>query len=330
MKTMTCKAAQAQLVDYVEGELDQARRPALQEHVATCPHCRRELQEIERVRGALGRERVPDPGAAFWEKFPDQVWQAYRNELSARPRHGLAARGGEMLARIRFVLAPRLWVPAAAVVVLVVGLALFFALETPNSPGIAAFQARIQGGKNLVPLAQRSLLELPADHRYGFSAAPGKVNFFRIGHGYAESLAYAAGGDAETARKRLAAIAGSLGAVGGDLAGLTQGSPSPRQIAALEPELARIAEGARQAALFRAGGWLVNLALAVAARDRAALQDAAPEILRLRRDLESGGVAPGALRDLSTLARLLARDSFSDREYAEAARLIREVQLVLI
>jgi hypothetical protein len=90
MKTMTCQDAQALLLDYAEGGLDDALRAALREHVTACPHCQRELQEIEGVRSALGRERVPDPGVAFWEKFPDQVWRAYRAELSTAGRPGRA------------------------------------------------------------------------------------------------------------------------------------------------------------------------------------------------------------------------------------------------
>jgi protein-histidine pros-kinase len=93
MKTMACQDAQAHLLDYAEGELDDALRAALREHVTGCPDCRRELQEIESLRSSLGRERVPDPGLAFWEKFPDRVLQAYRAELSAagRTRPGLRA-----------------------------------------------------------------------------------------------------------------------------------------------------------------------------------------------------------------------------------------------
>jgi protein-histidine pros-kinase len=86
MKTMACQDAQAHLLDYAEGELDDALRAALREHVTGCPDCRRELQEIEGLRSSLGRERVPDPGLAFWEKFPDRVLQAYRAELSGAGR----------------------------------------------------------------------------------------------------------------------------------------------------------------------------------------------------------------------------------------------------
>lgn len=95
MKTMTCRDAQALLLDYAEGELDNASRAAVQEHVTACPYCQPELQKIERLRSALGREHVPDPGVAFWETFPGRVWQAYRAGLSAagRPKPGPRASG---------------------------------------------------------------------------------------------------------------------------------------------------------------------------------------------------------------------------------------------
>jgi len=324
---MTCEAARAELLDYVEDELDTVARESLQEHLATCEGCSEELREIERLRSALRRERVPDPGTAFWEKFPDQVWRAYQAEVSAVSRSGWAAWAANALARIGWTAAPGAWMPAAAALVAVVGVALFFALQT-GTPGIGAFQAKIRGGENLA-LVQRSLAGLPADNRFAFSA-PGKVDFFRIGHEYAASLAFAAGGDSEAARLRLVAIA-ELGA-SGRFAELARGSPSVSQIAALEPELVQMAAraGARETALFRVAGWLANISLALAARDKAALREAAPEVLRLRRDLEPGGAPPGALRDLDALGRLLASSDLSDRDYAEAARLIREIQLMLI
>ena len=95
MKTMTCQAAQALLLDYAEGELDNALRAALREHITACPHCSRDLQEIERLRSALRHDRVPDPGVVFWEKFPNGVWQAYRAEHSTPSSPGTGTRAAE-------------------------------------------------------------------------------------------------------------------------------------------------------------------------------------------------------------------------------------------
>ena len=54
MKTMTCQDAQALLLDYAEGELDNTLRAALREHITACPHCSRELQENRTL--ALGTQ----------------------------------------------------------------------------------------------------------------------------------------------------------------------------------------------------------------------------------------------------------------------------------
>jgi len=127
MKAMACRDATAHLLDYAEGELDDALRAALREHVAGCPDCRRELQEIEGLRSSLGRERVPEPGPAFWEEFPDRVWQAYRAELPAagRPATGPRAGGGlgmNPVAARWASLAPRLQFNLALLAVFALGL----------------------------------------------------------------------------------------------------------------------------------------------------------------------------------------------------------------
>ena len=327
MKNTECRDAQDQLVEYIEGELDKTQQALLARHLETCADCQKELKEIERLRATLAREQAPELGAAFWESFPDRVWRAYQSEQITERQRGAGLQG--LLERLRLALTAPVLIPAVALS-LVIGLALFFALESPGTPGIAAFQAKIHSGENLAQLARRSGTELPAETRFGFSATGAPVSFFRVGHWYAESLAYAAGGDTDTARQRLAAIAEQLGDAPAGLSALTHGNPSRTNIAALEPELARLATGPRDAVLFQTGGQLMNLLLSVAARDPAMLRAVAPEIRRLRQELEPLGVAPGAVRNLDVLADLLAGNDLSDRDYAKAARLIRDTQLILM
>lgn len=332
MKTITCQTAQPLLLDYAENELDGAQRTALQVHLGSCPHCQQELKAIENLRTALSGQRVADPGALFWENFPDRVWQAYQAEPSTQQRPRLALRAKQIFSRWHAVMAPRVWVPALATVALVVGLVLFLTPEIPGTRGIASFQARIQSSENLAMLARRSAPPLPSANLFGFSATPHMANFFRVGHRYAESLAYAAGGDAVSTRQRLAEIGQLLGDSPKEATRLASENPSLQQVMALEPELVQRAHqaGMHSTVLFRAGGGLMNLALAVAARDRTAVREALPELRQLRHDLEPAGVAPGALRDLGTLETLLSSDNLSDRNFAEALRLIRDIQLILM
>jgi len=327
MKNAACRDVQDQLVEYIEGELDKTRQALLARHLETCADCQQELKAIERLRAALAREQAPEPGAAFWENFPDRVWRAYQSEQNTPRQRGTWLQS--LLERLRLALVPPVLIPAVALS-LIIGLTLFFVLESPGTPGIATLQAKIHSSENLAQLARRSVAELPAASQFGFSAPAPSVSFFRVGHWYAESLAYAAGGETDMARQRLVAIAGQLGSAPAKLNALTQGHPTRARIAALEPELARLATEPRDAVQFRAGGLLVNLSLAVAVRDRALLRDAAPEILRLRQELEPLGVAPGAVRNLRVLADLLASNDLSERDYNKAAELIRDTQLILM
>ena len=95
---MGCQEVQAQLLEYAEGDLDDSLRAPLHDHIAACLQCQRELEDIEHLRSALlDDDRVPDPGAAFWDKFPDRVWRAYRRELSTASRSAPRPRGSGTL-----------------------------------------------------------------------------------------------------------------------------------------------------------------------------------------------------------------------------------------
>jgi hypothetical protein len=328
MKNSGCREVRDQLVEFVEGELDKTRRALLARHLETCVECQKELKEIEHLRNALTRAQVPEPGAAFWENFPDRVLRAYQSEQAPVTAHQPGSRVQGLLESLRHVLAPPLLIPALALS-LVIGFALFFTLEAPVTPGIATLQAKIQTSENLAQLTHRSVAELPADSQFGFSAAP-SVSFFRVGHWYAESLAYAAGNETATARTRLVAIAAQLGNAPASLNALTHDNPSRARIAALEPELAQLAKTPRDTALFRAGGQLVNLLLAAAVHDQALLRGAAPEILRLQQALGPLGMAPGVVRNLNALSDLLAGNALADRDYDQIIKLIRDTQLILM
>jgi Putative zinc-finger len=328
MSTMNCESARLLLIDYVEHELDEARRSAFRMHLDACPQCRREVREIEHLRETLEHDRAPDPGAQFWKEFPERTWQTMMATQPRAPRTGLTTRVGGIFARWRDK--PRAWVPALASLALILGLALFFWPHANDTSGIALMQAKIRTPQNLADLARQTAPAISDPNQYGFAPKPDAVNFFRIGHRYAEALAYAGGNDDASALQRLADIAAILGDPSGKIAQVAPDRPMPEQIAALEAALARRAGAARQAALFRAGGELMNLALAVAARDQNYLRAALPALRRMRNDLESTGAAPGALRNLEALDVSLDHTALTDGTYAESARLIREIQHALI
>lgn len=72
---MRCWDARSNIDDYLDGDLDQSLRAALEEHLATCPTCPSLYAALVGVRGALGRLRDPD------SVVPPRVAQRVREAL---------------------------------------------------------------------------------------------------------------------------------------------------------------------------------------------------------------------------------------------------------
>jgi len=63
METMSqeCPGVTEQLSAYLDGELDEARRNAVAAHLQICAACRRELELLTALEGALGSLAAPAP-----------------------------------------------------------------------------------------------------------------------------------------------------------------------------------------------------------------------------------------------------------------------------
>jgi len=56
-----CRQIKEQLSAYLDGELDEGQRHAVAAHLQTCPACRRELELLTALDGALGSLTAPAP-----------------------------------------------------------------------------------------------------------------------------------------------------------------------------------------------------------------------------------------------------------------------------
>lgn len=90
---MTCRM-QKELSDYQAGALDERRRAAVEQHLASCHACQRELMALNRTVALL--QAAPQHDA------PPRVWAGIAREIAPRRRH-----------------AARSWVPAFAAAILV-------------------------------------------------------------------------------------------------------------------------------------------------------------------------------------------------------------------
>lgn len=128
-----CKKIEQLLAAYADGELSEEQKALVEQHVATCPHCKALLGEYLALNEALASCTVQAP-----EGFADRVMDAVEKQKTAAPK---SVGRGVRLGRI----APFMGVAAAAVICIsVAGTALVkYVIEnldgsdlvqTPNAP----------------------------------------------------------------------------------------------------------------------------------------------------------------------------------------------------
>lgn len=128
-----CKKIEQLLAAYADGELSEEQKALVEQHVATCPHCKALLGEYLALNEALASCTVQAP-----EGFSDRVMDAVEKQKTAAPK---SVGRGVRLGRI----APFMGVAAAAVICIsVAGTALVkYVIEnldgsdlvqTPNAP----------------------------------------------------------------------------------------------------------------------------------------------------------------------------------------------------
>jgi len=77
---MDCRMAQEMLSAYHDGELPEADRARVTEHLRGCAECAALLESMARVDAAAG---VPDPGPEYWERFHRRVEERIAREEGA-------------------------------------------------------------------------------------------------------------------------------------------------------------------------------------------------------------------------------------------------------
>jgi len=127
----------------VEGALPAEKQSALDEHLAACPRCAEEMEEIRESLTLLEQRELPDPGEAYWASL--------RRDVSA----GLA-RGRRPACRPALI-PLRAWAPAAAALVLLAALVFWWANQPrTGSPEGRRYLAQVEeeGKRSLVGIGQ--------------------------------------------------------------------------------------------------------------------------------------------------------------------------------
>ncbi len=108
---MNCEQAGDKLIDLVYGELEATEAHPAEEHLRTCPPCRKEFEQLQLARTALRRFRLDEPAA---EGIRTWARRMIEQKSPAAPRRARL--------HIRRILGPLAGVAAAAVIVITVWL----------------------------------------------------------------------------------------------------------------------------------------------------------------------------------------------------------------
>lgn len=114
---MNCRDLQAQVVAYLDGELDDERASACRGHLRTCVDCRGLADEHAALREALTTLPTPEPPAALWRDINARLGAA---EVADSERGRVAQAWARLRAWSRPVLWPTAMVASAGAIALVV------------------------------------------------------------------------------------------------------------------------------------------------------------------------------------------------------------------
>jgi hypothetical protein len=104
-----CKHAQKMLTDYIDEVLDAEDSRRVQEHIAGCDSCRRELETLRIILGHINDAEVEYPPAHVWENFLPDLHRRIESE---------AILAFKRQRRQRFYALPG-WMASAGVIVLI-------------------------------------------------------------------------------------------------------------------------------------------------------------------------------------------------------------------
>ncbi len=150
---MTCDKIQERFADYLTGDLEDAARHEVQDHIALCAACRAELEDLTAVWAKLGVLPEEQPSGALRTKFYTMLEEA-KKEISAPAvqRRGLFAGWREFLTFRRPAFAA-----AFSVFVLMLGIGTGWLLNGSHG-GAARVSALREEAQNMRQTAALSLL----------------------------------------------------------------------------------------------------------------------------------------------------------------------------
>ena len=78
---MTCRNYKDLMMAYLDNEIDDEKRRAFEEHLASCPQCTKELKEFQKLKQLTDSVTLAEP--------EDRIWQQYWGNVYNRVERGI-------------------------------------------------------------------------------------------------------------------------------------------------------------------------------------------------------------------------------------------------
>lgn len=207
-----------------------------------------------------------------------------------------------------------------------------------------SFQAGIQRETKLSELAETHLKSNGGETTYGFAAKSNEAKIFLIGTIYAESVAYFHSGDYDQAAKRLEAIEKQFITLDVSEALFNYIAKVRNRIqrheysqeamadflSCLQPFLEDYCntKGQDELTLFRAGTWLVDMALSAAAGDTGRFRNSG-KLDYFTRELQRMSAPQGVMQALAKIKKIMDKEKIGKRDTKKLLEQLKAIQSYL-
>lgn len=341
---MNCEQCQPLLIDYIEDLLDAELCHTIADHLQQCTQCRTEHEALQLTIKQATDNPVPQPEQAFFDAFPEQVLQAYRQqEQSAGLPDEHSKQKKSIMQTLGEWLLPHGWPQLAAqtlVITIAVAGVLFWNFQSSQIRfDSATLQAQLGNGQKLAAVV-RQHNPAPVENHFGFSTGTEQANFFKTGTLYSESLALLAGNDRSLLQQYLEKLNNELRD-----ASLTQqleeistsidresatGQKLLQSLAGLQETLEKLAaqQSARDLMLFQLGSWLTDIQLATALKNTRVVQQH-EQADYLITAMHTHAMPGGAISRLEQIKQIMQQDSLQDADFVRLGEQITGIKLIL-
>ncbi len=343
---MNCEKTQIQLIEYIEGSLDNEQASLIQSHTETCPTCQTELLALQQTITQAATSKVPQPDEAFFRSFPFQVLAGYKaQKATTQSKQKVTDKPGLLQLLQNWWLNtswPNLAAQAMIVVLAIGGSVLLVQDSSGPSFNSGTLYAQLETNPALGKFIEDSY-NAQSTNNFAFADKPATATSYHAGRLYSESLLMIASGKHAYGAEHLTKIHGLL--ANQDKAAIAQNIQ--QQVAIINQDeintsgkLASLSKlrshleaniqrrGKGHLALFRAGSWLVDIKLIAMAGSLDSLKQAR-QTQYIIDGLSELGAPKSVIKKLERIMFIMSKTSISKPDADEINTLADDLQQLL-